>query len=134
MNRKYIGFAMKDGCHVKGADKGIEVINKHFKINKIIEIEKKDTDLETVIVNDLKLANSVNEIQNNNELPITLGGDHSLAIGSIAGSAKNNKNLGVIWIDTHPDSNTNKTTTTFGTYATNINNEGSWQVSGISAN
>lgn len=30
--------------------------------------------------------------------------------------------------------NQNKTTTGFGTYATNINNEGSWQVSGISAN
>jgi hypothetical protein len=30
--------------------------------------------------------------------------------------------------------NQNKTTTTFGTYATNINNEGSWQVSGIAAN
>lgn len=30
--------------------------------------------------------------------------------------------------------NQNKTTTTFGTYATNINNEGSWQVSGQSAN
>ena len=29
--------------------------------------------------------------------------------------------------------NQNKTTTTFGTYATNINNAGSWQVSGKAA-
>ena len=49
----------------------------------------------------------------NNIIPITVGGDHSLAIGSIAGSAKNYDDLGVIWLDTDPDINTDKTTTTF---------------------
>ena len=36
-----------------------------------------------------------------------------MAIGSIAGSSSNKDNLGVIWIDTHPDINTNKTTVTY---------------------
>lgn len=43
-------------------------------------------------------------------LPITLGGDHSLAVGSITGVAEHfaatGKTLGVIWIDAHADLNT----------------------------
>ena len=112
MNIKYIGFPIKSGCNVNGADKGINVINKFLSFDKIIDIKIYDNDLETVIKNDLKLAKCVNEYQNNNYLPIVIGGDHSLAIGSISGSSSNNDNLGVIWFDTHPDMNTNKTTVT----------------------
>ena len=113
MKYKFIGFPMKEGCHVNGADKGIEVIKNNTKIDELIDIEILDTDLETVINGDLKLANTVDRIQKEGYTPITLGGDHSLAIGSIAGSSRNNENLGIIWLDTHPDSNTDKTTTTF---------------------
>ena len=42
-------------------------------------------------------------------LPIVLGGDHSIALGSIRGAAKH-KRLGVIWIDAHADFNTPETT------------------------
>ncbi|MCA9508508.1 MAG: arginase [Myxococcales bacterium] len=42
--------------------------------------------------------------------PLIIGGDHSLAIGSINGVnahlGKYNKKLGIIWIDAHGDSNT----------------------------
>ena len=42
-------------------------------------------------------------------MPIVLGGDHSLATGSVAAAAthlrKNNKPLGLIWIDAHADMN-----------------------------
>ena len=61
----------------------------------------------------MKLASLVDKYQTDGFIPVTIGGDHSLAIGSISGSSKNNENLGVLWIDTHPDSNTNQTTTTF---------------------
>lgn len=37
---------------------------------------------------------------------LTLGGDHSIAIGSIGGALKANPNLGVIWVDAHGDFNT----------------------------
>lgn len=47
-------------------------------------------------------------------LPLVLGGDHSIAIGSIAGStgffAKENESLGLIWFDAHGDANTPETT------------------------
>ncbi|MEY4095518.1 MAG: Arginase, partial [Acidobacteriota bacterium] len=42
-------------------------------------------------------------------MPIALGGDHSLAAGSVAAAAmharKQNKPLGVIWVDAHADMN-----------------------------
>ncbi len=41
--------------------------------------------------------------------PLVLGGDHSVALGSIHGAAKHKK-LGVIWIDAHADFNTAETT------------------------
>ena len=49
-------------------------------------------------------------------LPLVLGGDHSIAAGSVAASADyirriNSKPLGVIWVDAHGDMNTPDTTT-----------------------
>ena len=50
-------------------------------------------------------------------LPLVLGGDHSLAAGSVAASAvwvrlNTSKPLGLIWVDAHGDMNTPQTTTT----------------------
>ena len=44
-------------------------------------------------------------------LALTLGGDHSLAIGTISGSLANYPDLGVLWVDAHADINTPATTT-----------------------
>jgi len=41
---------------------------------------------------------------------LLLGGDHSLSIGSIAGSASANPDLCVVWVDAHTDINTPQTT------------------------
>jgi arginase len=43
-------------------------------------------------------------------LPLVLGGDHSIAIGSASGSARG-RTLGLLWIDAHADFNTADTTT-----------------------
>ena len=43
------------------------------------------------------------------EFTLTLGGDHSVAIGSIGGALLSRPNLGVIWIDAHGDFNTPET-------------------------
>ena len=113
MKLKYIGFPMKEGCHVNGANEGIKVLKDKINIDTIINIKEYDKDLDTVINADKELALNVDKYQKEGFIPVTLGGDHSLAIGSIAGSSSNYDNLGVIWFDTHPDINTNKTTTTF---------------------
>jgi arginase len=52
------------------------------------------------------LANAVDAAIQHGHLGLTLGGDHALGIGSIAGASRNATKLGVIWIDTHPDLNT----------------------------
>lgn len=41
--------------------------------------------------------------------PLVLGGDHSLALGSIRG-ARRVKSVGVLWVDAHGDFNTERTT------------------------
>lgn len=41
--------------------------------------------------------------------PLVLGGDHSLALGSIRGAARGRR-LGLLWIDAHADFNTEETT------------------------
>jgi arginase len=67
---------------------------------------------DTVIDTNTKLAFRVHESISKGNFPLTLGGDHSLGMGSIAGVSKNIKNLGVVWIDAHGDLNTHETTIT----------------------
>jgi len=61
-----------------------------------------------------QLARDVEGILNAGELPLVLGGDHSIAIGSFAGAAsyykKQQKTLGMIWFDAHADMNTPEST------------------------
>ncbi|KAI0053902.1 arginase [Auriscalpium vulgare] len=44
------------------------------------------------------------------QLPLTLGGDHSLAMGTIAGTLSKHPDAVVIWIDAHADINTPEST------------------------
>jgi arginase len=44
------------------------------------------------------------------QFPLILGGDHSIALGSISGIAQVHQPLGVIWVDAHADFNTEETT------------------------
>jgi len=57
-----------------------------------------------------ELANIVTDSLQANEFPLVLGGDHSIALGSISGVARVHKNIGVLWIDAHGDFNTDETT------------------------
>lgn len=56
-----------------------------------------------------KLSQKVDEAIRSNRFPLVLGGDHSIAIGTLAGVSKHYKNLGVIWYDAHGDLNTAET-------------------------
>ena len=57
----------------------------------------------------VKLAETVDNIVASGAFPLVLGGDHSIAIGTLAGLAKHYQNLGVIWYDAHADLNTKET-------------------------
>ncbi len=56
-----------------------------------------------------RLAEQVERVLEEEEIPLVLGGDHSIAIGTIAGSATRGE-LGAIWFDAHGDFNTPATT------------------------
>ena len=65
------------------------------------------------------LANEVKSVFNADALPLVLGGDHSIAIGTISGiaeylapdaSSARPPNLAVVWFDAHGDINTPDTT------------------------
>lgn len=60
------------------------------------------------------LADAVTGVINRRHFPLVIGGDHSIAIGTIGGAGRvfhaEKKRLGVIWIDAHADMNTHETT------------------------
>lgn len=56
------------------------------------------------------LYSLVRESLEKGNLPIVLGGDHSIAVGTVMGTQSALKNIGVIWIDAHGDYNTEHTT------------------------
>lgn len=52
-----------------------------------------------------KLYKATLESHKDGAFPVILGGDHSIAAGSISATAKHFKKIGVIWIDAHGDWN-----------------------------
>ncbi|MEK0289368.1 arginase [Caldifermentibacillus hisashii] len=65
--------------------------------------------LEAVVQASTKIADKVDKIMKEGSFPLVLGGDHSIAIGTLAGISKYFKGLGVIWFDAHGDLNTPET-------------------------
>lgn len=59
-----------------------------------------------------KLCNKIGEVINQGRFPLVLGGDHSIAIGTIAGILQHYNNPGIIWFDAHADINTEDTSPT----------------------
>jgi arginase len=58
----------------------------------------------------VRLAEMVERAAGSGRTPLVLGGDHSCAVGTVAGMARHfrtqDRKLGVIWIDAHADMNT----------------------------
>jgi arginase len=66
--------------------------------------------LEPIVKVAEELADTVTETLKANEFPLILGGDHSIALGSITGVTRLHKDIGLLWIDAHADFNTEETT------------------------
>jgi arginase len=60
-----------------------------------------------------RLAECVEAALVRGRLPLVIGGDHSIAVGTVSGAAKHfrraRKRLGLVWVDAHPDMNTPET-------------------------
>jgi len=130
-----IGFPMDLGSGRRGVDMGPSALriadleNKLRELGYIVEdlgdvfieiMERQEIGdpklryLDEVLKTSQTLAENVEEILDKGNFPLCIGGDHSIALGTIAGIAahcrKNNKTFGVIWIDAHADMNTDQTT------------------------
>ncbi|MBE0658876.1 MAG: arginase [Bryobacteraceae bacterium] len=57
-----------------------------------------------------ELADRVERAADEGKIPLVLGGDHSIAVGTVSGMAesmkKRGQKLGIIWMDAHTDMNT----------------------------
>ncbi|MGN7479506.1 arginase [Solibacillus silvestris] len=94
-----LGFEVED-------EGNIRVIERNATEQK----DEKLLNLEEVIKVNTALAEKVHDVVKKDCTPLVLGGDHSIAIGTLAGLSMKYKNLGVIWFDAHADLNTPETT------------------------
>ena len=60
---------------------------------------------DTINEANFRLFQVINSFHQKHHFPIILGGDHSIAAGSVAASVDYYKKIGVIWIDAHADFN-----------------------------
>ncbi|QKS70181.1 arginase [Paenalkalicoccus suaedae] len=94
-----LGYAVEDRGDVKiGRPSTLDVKN-----------DDNLKDLNVVIEANQTLAEEVSKAVAEDAFPLILGGDHSIAIGSLAGVADKVDQLGVIWYDAHGDLNTGET-------------------------
>jgi arginase len=130
MEISVIGVPMDLGADRRGVDMGPSAIRYSDLGDKLRALGYDVSDLETLHVPDpevraigdprLKylepivhaadeLAQLVRAHIQSGSLPIILGGDHSIALGSVSGSANARGPVGVIWFDAHGDFNTTET-------------------------
>lgn len=115
------GCPMHLGVSNAGITGAINTLKAHypeFNIEKIDEIYKEGLDLpnlknlDSVVATCEDIAKKASKIVKDGEIPIFIGGDHAAVIGSISGVCEHKKNLGLFWVDSHSDINTEKTTVT----------------------
>jgi len=122
-----IGAGYKGGQPIGGCEKGPKVIRNTGVINEIGSLnwrveDKGDLEFDAIVNEDAtttntknsrvvgsacsKIYNAISDQAKLNKFCLTLGGDHSLAIGSIAGMCSAYPDLTVVWVDAHADINT----------------------------
>lgn len=134
-NISVIGFPMDLGAGRRGVDMGpsaLRIAGLQSKLEKLgytvndtgdIQVEIMERQkiknsklkyLDEILKTSALLANRVESVLDEGGFPLCVGGDHSMALGTLAGISsfckKRKLKLGVIWIDAHSDMNTHLTT------------------------
>lgn len=132
MNLDVIGVPIDLGADRRGVDMGPSAIRYSGLMQAIKKLNINYRDLGNISVpvpesrsetfsskpRYLKEIGDINKILfgivagslNDGNMPLVLGGDHSIAAGTMLGVQSVYKNIGVIWMDAHGDFNTEKTT------------------------
>ncbi|XP_013195371.1 arginase-1 isoform X2 [Amyelois transitella] len=67
------------------------------------------TNLALVSSCDKKLSERVAQVLKDGRIAVTIGGDHSIGVGTVDGHYSVNEDMILIWVDAHADINTNRT-------------------------
>ena len=82
------------------------------KPNRLIDACENPRFLPEITESSRAMGKSVKRILQNGELPVILGGDHSIAIGTFSGVSsffhERGEDIGLIWLDAHADINTHE--------------------------
>lgn len=79
---------------------------------KALDAKNEKRNLSSIDEFNSELYNLVLKVIDLGEFPLTVGGDHIIAIASSLASIKKHQNLGIIWFDSHADFNTYPTSVT----------------------
>src|SRR5699024_4900717 len=128
-----IGVPMDLGQSRRGVDMGprairyagiLERLEKlNYVVHELGDIDIPRPDVGKNLVTEVNILRNLHEVAITNErlaikvaqqvelgrFPLVLGGDHSIAIGTLAGVSHHYENLGLIWYDAHGDINTEET-------------------------
>lgn len=108
-----------DAIRYAGIEKRLERIGYEVKdegditVNRREAVTQPDSNLKNLNVvaeTSRRLCDEVDRVMKEGRFPVVLGGDHSIAMGTIKGVMHNVPKLGVIWFDAHGDINTAETT------------------------
>jgi len=102
-----IGYQVRDRGNIRVADPD-EGLATHY-VKKVVGTEPKAHHVGEIVRAAEELANAVADIVRSGGIPLVLGGDHSIAMGTLAGLARAGARPGVVYIDAHPDINTAST-------------------------
>ncbi|ASN03633.1 arginase [Virgibacillus necropolis] len=129
-NISIIGVPMHLGQPLPGTDLGPDAIRHAGAVQKLKRLQHDVEDLgnikiefvsgeeqreenllnlQDIIDSSTTLAKKTDDVLTAKRFPLLFGGDHSMAIGSLAGISKHYENLGVIWYDAHGDLNDSRT-------------------------
>jgi len=103
-----LGYSVRDRGNVRVADRD-EGATKNFRQvdkNELAKMNGRAHHVDEIVRVLQDLATVVADIERAGNITIVLGGDHSMAIGTLAGIARGGRRPGVIWMDAHGDSNT----------------------------
>lgn len=95
-----------------GLEKLLQARNINAAWLDVKKIKDGATNIQTVAAHCVSLQNNVRDILQSGGFPVTIGGDHSMAIGTWTGVADSiyaRRKLGLIWIDAHMDAHTSAT-------------------------
>jgi arginase len=127
-----LGVPASDGQPLKGAEDGAKIARERGLLNMISDlghttVDAGDVDVVASQPDDplsysscgrlLKNSYSVGrttrllyersiELRLQDQLPVVVGGDHSIAGGSVAAALKADPDVGVLWVDAHADLHT----------------------------